>query len=314
MQPGQPIISANQSIAPPARGLVQLFASVVLLSSAWPLTKLALSLGATPLWFAEGRAVLSCLTGAILLLARGRIRLPGRADLPTLAAVGSLQLAAYFAFAHEALTWVPAGRTAILANTTTIWVVPLSLIFLKEHIPLRRWLAAGVGLAGVAVLMNPWAIDWTSAHVLIGNGFLLLSGLAWSVAIRRHPRFPPGAADVRADAVVLRPRLHSAAAAGVVARTARHARRHAGLLAVAGLYRLPRRPDRHVVRGGGNRQAAGHGLLGRLPQHPGGQPDPGQYIPGRADHRRPAGRVGADHVRRRGCRLAREKAMNRRWS
>jgi O-acetylserine/cysteine efflux transporter len=183
MQPGKAIISADQSMVPPAGGLVQLFASVVLLSSAWPLTKLALSLGATPLWFAEGRAVLSGLTGAMLLAARGRIRIPGRADLPTLAAVGSLQLAAYFAFAHEALTWVPAGRTAILANTTTIWVVPLSLIFLNEPIPLRRWLAAGMGLAGVAVLMNPWAIDWTSAHVLIGNGFLLLSGLAWSVAI-----------------------------------------------------------------------------------------------------------------------------------
>ena len=167
-----------------AAGLVQLFASVILLSSAWPLTKLALSHGATPLWFAEGRAVLSGLTGAALLLAmRGRLRTPGRADLPTLAVVGSLQLAAYFAFAHEAVAWVAAGRTAILANTTTIWVVPLSLIFLKEHIPPRRWIAAGMGLAGVVALMNPWSVDWSSAHVLIGNGFLLLAGLSWSVAI-----------------------------------------------------------------------------------------------------------------------------------
>jgi len=164
-------------------GLLQLFASVVLLSSAWPLTKLALSLGATPLWFAEGRALLSCLTGALLVAALDRIRMPGRADLPTLGAVGALQLAAYFAFAHQAVSWLPAGRTAILANATTIWVVPLSLLILKEHIPPRRWLAAGLGLAGVAVLINPWAIDWTSAEVLIGNGFLLLAGLSWSVAI-----------------------------------------------------------------------------------------------------------------------------------
>lgn len=182
MQPKSAIVSENTSMAPTG-GLIQLFASVVLLSSAWPLTKLALSAGATPLWFAEGRAVLSGLTGAVLLAMRGRIRLPGRADLPTLAAVGSLQLAAYFAFAHEALTWVAAGRTAILANTTTIWVVPLSLIFLREVIPPRRWAAAIMGVLGVIVLMNPWSIDWRSAHVLIGNGFLLLSGLSWSVAI-----------------------------------------------------------------------------------------------------------------------------------
>ena len=182
MQRAGTVISDNRQTVTTG-GLLQLFASVVLLSSAWPLTKLALSSGATPLWFAEGRAVLSGLTGALLVAARGRIRMPGAADLPTLLAVGALQLAAYFAFAHQAVSWLPAGRTAILANTTTIWVVPLSLIILKEHIPPRRWLAAGLGLAGVAVLMNPWAIEWRSAQVLIGNGFLLLAGLSWSIAI-----------------------------------------------------------------------------------------------------------------------------------
>jgi drug/metabolite transporter (DMT)-like permease len=164
-------------------GLLQLFASVCLLSSAWPLTKIALSAGSTPIWFAEGRAVLSGLTAAVLLAVLGRLRLPGRADLAALLAIGGLQLGAYFAFAHEAVAWVQAGRTAILANTTTIWIVPLSLIFLREPIPPARWMAAGLGMAGAAVLINPWSIDWTSAHVLIGHAFLLAAGLAWSVAM-----------------------------------------------------------------------------------------------------------------------------------
>ena len=56
--------------AMPAAGLVQLAASVILLSSAWPLTKIALSLGSTPLWFAEGRTVLSGLTIAAVLALR----------------------------------------------------------------------------------------------------------------------------------------------------------------------------------------------------------------------------------------------------
>lgn len=156
---------------------------MVLLSSAWPLTKVALAQGATPLWFAEGRAMLSGLMAVLLLAARGRLRLPGRADLPAVVAIGAFQLAGYFAFAHEAVAWVPAGRTAILANTTTPWVVPLSLIFLHEHIPLRRWIAAGIGLGGVVVLMGPWAIDWTAPGVLIGHTFLLAAALCWSVAI-----------------------------------------------------------------------------------------------------------------------------------
>jgi drug/metabolite transporter (DMT)-like permease len=164
-------------------GFAQLAVSVVLLSSAWPLTKIAISLGSTPVWFAEGRAVLSGVTVAVILTARGRLRVPYRADLPALVAVGVCQLGLYFAFAHEAVAWVAAGRTAILANTTTIWVVPLSLIFLREHIPPRRWLAAGFGLAGVVVLMSPWAIDWSSRNVLIGHAFLLGASLSWSVAI-----------------------------------------------------------------------------------------------------------------------------------
>jgi len=147
------------------------------------LTRLALEQGATPLWFAEGRAVLSMLIAGMLAAARRRLRLPGRADLPAITAIGALQLAGYFAFAHVALQWVPAGRTAILANTTTIWIVPLSLIFLKEQIPVRRWLAAGIGLAGVVVLMNPWAIDWTSPPILIGHAFLLAASLSWAIAI-----------------------------------------------------------------------------------------------------------------------------------
>ena len=166
-----------------ATGFSQLAVSVILLSSAWPLTKIALSLGSTPIWFAEGRAVLSGATIAVILALRGRLRVPHRDDLPALVAVGVCQLGLYFAFAHEAVAWVAAGRTAILANTTTIWVVPLSLIFLREHIPLRRWLAAGFGLAGVVVLMSPWAIDWSSRDVLIGHAFLLGASLSWSVAI-----------------------------------------------------------------------------------------------------------------------------------
>jgi O-acetylserine/cysteine efflux transporter len=172
-------------------GLLQLLASVVLLSSAWPLTKIALAAGSTPLWFAEGRAVLSGLTASVLLIAMGRFRLPARPDLPAVFAIGGLQLGTYFALAHEAVAWVPAGRTAILANTTTIWVVPLSLIFLREHIPAARWLAAGLGLTGVAVLINPLAIDWSSGSVLIGHVFLLGAGLSWSIAIIVTRAAPP---------------------------------------------------------------------------------------------------------------------------
>ncbi len=175
-------------------GLLCLFSSVVLLSSAWPLTKLAVDKGTTALWFAESRAALSCLvTGALLAATRG-IRLPRRSDLPATLVIGALQIGLFFIFSHLAIRWVEAGRTAVLANTTIYYVVPLSLLFLGEHIPPRRWLAAALGIAGVAVLIGPWAIDWSSGSVLLGNAFLLLAGLAFGIAIvairARPPRAP----------------------------------------------------------------------------------------------------------------------------
>ena len=183
MSVSRPSAAELTSSTIPIGGLIQLLASVVLLSSAWPLAKIAIGAGTTPLWFAEGRAVLSGLVAYLVLAVTGRLRVPTRADLPALLAIGGLQLGTYFALAYEAVAWVPAGRTAILANTTTIWVVPLSLIFLHERIPARRWVAAALGLTGVAVLINPLAIDWSSGDVLIGHVFLLGASLSWSIAI-----------------------------------------------------------------------------------------------------------------------------------
>ncbi|HET6606546.1 MAG TPA: DMT family transporter [Rhodopila sp.] len=164
-------------------GLVQLFASVILLASAWPLAKVAIAAGATPIWFAEGRAVLSGIIASILLMAFGGFRRPTRPDLPALFAIGGFQLGLYFALSHEAAAWVQAGRIAILANTTTIWVVPLSLIFLRETISLRRWIAAGIGIAGVVILIDPLHVDYANRNTLIGHLFLLGAALSWSVAI-----------------------------------------------------------------------------------------------------------------------------------
>ncbi|MDE2005500.1 MAG: DMT family transporter [Rhodospirillales bacterium] len=190
----QPALAA--SLAAPdsaslARGFAYLLISVLLLSSGWPLTKLAIEQGASPLWFAEGRAMLSGLIAALLLALGRRLRFPVRGDWPALLAVGAFQLGAYFALAHLAVAWVAAGRTAVLANTTTIFVIPLSLLVLREPIPPRRWAAAALSLGGVAVLVGPWAIDWGSRRALIGNGFLLGAALCWSVAILVLRARPP---------------------------------------------------------------------------------------------------------------------------
>ncbi len=175
----------------PLRGVAVLLISVLFLSSGWPLTKLAIQHGAAPLWFAEGRAVLSSTVATVLLGASRRLVLPRRRDLPAVLTVGLFQLAAFFAFAHLAVAWVPAGRTAVLSNTTTIFVVPLSVLVLRERITIRRWVATVIGLVGIAVLVGPWAVDWTSRQALIGNFFLLCAALSWAIALITVRRVPP---------------------------------------------------------------------------------------------------------------------------
>lgn len=175
----------------PRAGIIYLATAVLLLSTAWPVTKGAITQGADALWFAVGRAALSGAIAFAALAAMRRLRLPRRADTPALLAVGILQLAGFFGFAHAGAAWVPAGRTAVLSNVTTIWIVPLSLLVLRETIPPRRWLAAGIGTAGVAVLTGPWAIDWSSKRILLGHALLMAAALCWSAAIVIVRRFPP---------------------------------------------------------------------------------------------------------------------------
>ncbi len=188
--PSEAIITLSREKLPP-RALVQLAASVVLLASAWPITKLAIEDGAQPLWFAAGRAGASCLVATVVLVATGRVRRPSRRDMPAVLSVGLLQLALFFALAHIAVAYVSAGRTTVLANVTTIWIAPLSYVLLRERVSARRWLAAGIGLAGVVVLMNPWAIDWQARGVLIGHVMLLLAAGGFSAAILTVRRFQP---------------------------------------------------------------------------------------------------------------------------
>lgn len=177
---------------PQGRAIQLLLLSVVLFGGVWPITKHAYA-HATPLWFGFSRAALAALSGAILLALLGRLRLPRGGDLPGLAAIGLLQIGAFFALAHVALSLVPAGRTAILGNVTIFWLVPLSVLVLGERVSPRRWWAAGLGLAGVAVMMSPWGMDWRAPGAILGHALLLAASLCWSLAILLTRLYPPRA-------------------------------------------------------------------------------------------------------------------------
>ena len=174
------------------KALQLLLLAVLLFGGVWPLTKHAFA-HATPLWFGFTRAALATVAAAVLMAALGRLRVPAMRDVPAVLAVGLLQIGGFFALAHLALSMVPAGRTAILGNVTIFWLVPLSVWLLGEKVSRQRWWAAGVGLAGVGVMMGPWAIDWSAPGAVLGHLLLLGASLAWSAAIILMRMYPPKA-------------------------------------------------------------------------------------------------------------------------
>lgn len=166
---------------------LQLAASVVLFGLAWPVIKIGLS-ASTPVWLAAARATLSAITAFVLLVALGRLTWPKRADWPIILSIGALQLAAFFALANLGVRAVPPGRSVVLAYSTMLWMVPLSLM-VGERVGWRGVTGALLGLAGVVVLIDPLRFDWSDRAIVEGHAWLLLAGLVWALAIlhaRRH--------------------------------------------------------------------------------------------------------------------------------
>lgn len=160
-----------------------LLGAVILLWGAnWPVMKVGLTY-IPPFWFAAVRMAMGAATLFAVLAATRRLALPTARDLPLLLSVGLLQMAAFLALVNFGLQYVEAGRSAVLAYTTPLWVVPGAALLLGERITGLKLGGLLLGLAGVATLFNPFGFDWDRPEVVLGNGLLMLAAIAWAVAI-----------------------------------------------------------------------------------------------------------------------------------
>lgn len=158
----------------------------------WGLNFPILKLGLTyspPMLFTCMRMALGTLAMFIIAAVLGVLRLPRRGDLPVLLSVGVLQNMAFITLVTLGVQYLPAGRAAILAYTTPIWVVPAAALFLGERFTLPRAIGVGLGLAGLLTVFNPLSIDWSDHDVFIGGGLIMLGTILWTaglVHVRRH--------------------------------------------------------------------------------------------------------------------------------
>lgn len=181
---------AARAHAPLSRGAAYaVFVVLVLIWGLnWPIMKQVVQL-MPPIWFVVVRVTLGALCLFGFLLATGRLARPTKADWPIIWSVSILQMGLFMMLTTIGLQFIPAGRSAILAYTSPLWVLPAAILFFGEK--LTRWRAFGMlsGLAGLVVLLNPASIDWSDGHQLLGNAMLLFGAVLWAAAIlhtRRH--------------------------------------------------------------------------------------------------------------------------------
>lgn len=149
---------------------------------AWPISKLGLEY-ISPLWYTASRLVIGTMTMTLIVIAMKKLTLPNRSDLPLILIVGFLQISLYILLTNIGLTYLPAGRSTLLAYTTPLWVMPIATLFLGEEAGLLRWVGFLLGIGGLFILISPWEINWADPHMLMGSAILLLASLCWAISM-----------------------------------------------------------------------------------------------------------------------------------
>jgi len=166
-----------------------LLGSVVLsLGFNWPILDKAVEV-VPPLWLMTFRLWGGALVGfAMNVLVGKRPSLP-RQDWKIVAVLGVFRLAAIFFFVFYALQILPPGRSGILVWSSTLWAVPIAVIFLGERMSKLQVNGLLVGVVGLGMVLEPWTIAVSEPRIILGYLMLLgaaLSGAWTTVYIRAH--------------------------------------------------------------------------------------------------------------------------------
>ncbi len=160
-----------------------LFAAVILSwGFNWVVTKLLVQ-DVSALWLVAIRSVIALAVLFVLAAGTRSLVLPRRGDLPVVFNVALLHMSAYAILMTVGLMHVAAGRSIVLGFTTPLWVIPGAVLFLGERLTPMRIFGVTLGMAGLALLFNPAAFDWSDGRALLGNSLLLLAAFLWAVSI-----------------------------------------------------------------------------------------------------------------------------------
>jgi len=160
-----------------------LFAAIIIIwGLSWPVSKLGVQY-MPPVWFAAARLIIGTVCMFVILAFCKKLKLPSRQDLPLIFWIGLLQIGLFLLFVNVGLYYTGVGHAAIIVYSTPLWVTPIAVLFYGEQLSPLKLLGLLLGLGGMFMLFNPWALDWHNKNVLLGNGLLLLASICWAVAM-----------------------------------------------------------------------------------------------------------------------------------
>lgn len=155
----------------------------------WPILKIAVR-EAPVFWFRTVCAWGGAIGLFAVALASGTSLAVPRRDWGRLAVVGLLSIAGWNAFSGYGILHLPAGRASMLAYTMPLWLVILSVTWLREKLDLQNGLGILLGMSGVALLIGE---DMGAVlHAPVGTLCMLGAALSWAVGVALLKKKPFG--------------------------------------------------------------------------------------------------------------------------
>jgi drug/metabolite transporter (DMT)-like permease len=155
----------------------------------WPVMAVALETF-TPLWLTALRFLVATVVFVAIVPWTSGLTRPPRSDMPIVLSTALVRLAAVHVLTFIGLAHVPPGRSSILVYSQALWTVPMAAVVLNERPTPVRWIGLAIGIAGIVMLVEPWALDWSQSDVVVGHAILLACALlaaAFTVHVRSHP-------------------------------------------------------------------------------------------------------------------------------
>ena len=153
----------------------------------WPILKIAVR-EAPVFWF---RTVCAWGGAAGLLLiakASGASLAVPRKDWLRLAVIGLLSIAGWNSFSGYGVLNLPAGRASMLGYTMPLWLVILSVTWLKERLDVQNLLGIVLGMSGVVLLIGEDMGAFARAPV--GTLCMLGAASTWAVGVAALKKYP----------------------------------------------------------------------------------------------------------------------------